>query len=236
MVPREPPDHQGRPGLRLRRLLPALRHRQPCPQDTTVLLLTRRALDYGTVKRTGEPISLFSHKAKNDLWDPGRAREMDTWPSQGMHDMAAHMMGCSSTKPTASTSAQAPDILNKAVRRSLHVHDPAWPWRSHATGRTPEQGPRHRRACRDDASPSDHRPGLPELDSRSTAATSARSPPSGRRPPQGQAAPKGLKSPPRSNCGRHLSSTRSLPATPSRHDAGCGTTRCARRCERRRER
>ncbi len=98
---------------------------QPCPQDTTVLLLTRRALDYGTVKRTGEPISLFSHKAKNDLWDPGRARKMDTWPSQGMHDMAAHMMWLLIDEANRKhMSPRRLDILNKAVKRSLHVHDP----------------------------------------------------------------------------------------------------------------
>jgi hypothetical protein len=97
----------------------------PCPQDTTVLLLTRRALDYGTSKRTNEPISLFSRQVKDDLWDTGKDRKMDTWPSQGMHDMAAHMtwMLIDEAHRKRLTTRRL-DILAKSITRGLHQHDP----------------------------------------------------------------------------------------------------------------
>lgn len=96
----------------------------PCPQDTTVHLLTRRALDYGTTSK-GDPVSLFSRRVKDDLWDEGHDRKMDTWPAQGMHDMAAHMMWLLIEEAHRKhLTTRRLDIINKAVTRGLHEHDP----------------------------------------------------------------------------------------------------------------
>ncbi len=98
---------------------------QPCPKDTTYHLLTRRALDYGIATHTGEPVSLFSRKVKDDLWDVGRHRKMDTWPRQGMHDMAAYMMWMLLDEAyRKGNTTRELDILTKAVERKLPQHDP----------------------------------------------------------------------------------------------------------------
>jgi len=97
---------------------------QPCPKDTVVQLLTRRALDYGTTSR-GKPVSLFSRQVKDDLWDTGNDRKMDTWPAQGMHDMAAHMMWILIEEARRmGLDKRRFDILAKAIDRDLHEHDP----------------------------------------------------------------------------------------------------------------
>lgn len=97
---------------------------QPCPKDTTYHLLTRRALDYGVTSK-GEPVSLFSRQVKDDLWDTGKDRKMDTWPKQGMHDMAAYMMWMLIDEARRKRNAtRAGDIRTKAIARRLHEHDP----------------------------------------------------------------------------------------------------------------
>lgn len=42
--------------------------------------------------RTGRPVSLSSCRVKDDLWDTGRDRKVDTSPSQGMHEVADYMI------------------------------------------------------------------------------------------------------------------------------------------------
>jgi len=97
---------------------------QPCPKDTTYQMLTRRALDYGLTTR-GHPVSLFSRQAKDDLWDNGKDRKMNTWPSQGMHDMAAYMMWMLLDEAHRKRNlTRAGDIRTKAIARRLHEHDP----------------------------------------------------------------------------------------------------------------
>jgi hypothetical protein len=96
----------------------------PCPKDTTYHLLTRRALDYGLTSK-GDPVSLFSGQVKDDLWDVGKDRKMDTWPKQGMHDMAAYMMWMLVDEARRKRlTTRGMDILNKAIARGLHEHDP----------------------------------------------------------------------------------------------------------------
>jgi DNA polymerase III epsilon subunit-like protein len=97
---------------------------RPCPKDVVYQLLTRRALDYG-VTPAGEAVSLFSRRVKDDLWDVGNDRKMDTWPAQGMHDMAAHMMWMLLAEARRKhNTTRAMDIIAKAVARNLHEHDP----------------------------------------------------------------------------------------------------------------
>ncbi len=97
---------------------------QPCPKDTIYQLLTRRTLDYGLTSR-GEPVSLFSRRVKDDLWDQGNDRKMNTWPAQGMHDMAAHMMWMLIAEARRkNNTTRGMDIIAKAVARNLHEHDP----------------------------------------------------------------------------------------------------------------
>jgi hypothetical protein len=96
----------------------------PCPKDTTHHLFTRRALDYGLTSK-GDPVSLFSRQVKDDLWDVGKDRKMDTWPKQGMHDMAAYMMWMLVDEARRKRlTTRGMDILNKAIARGPHEHDP----------------------------------------------------------------------------------------------------------------
>lgn len=70
-------------------------------------------------------MSLLSRRVKDDLWDTGKDRKMDTWPKQGMHDMAAHMMWMVIEEARRKRlDTRRLDILNKAVTRGLHEHDP----------------------------------------------------------------------------------------------------------------
>lgn len=105
-------------------MCPACEAGLPCPKDMVVLLLTRRALDYGLTAR-GEPVSLFSRDAKDDLWDRGRHRKMDTWPRKGMLDMAAHMMWMLIDQAhRKGLDTRRLDILAKSIDRGLQEHDP----------------------------------------------------------------------------------------------------------------
>lgn len=97
---------------------------QPCPKDTTYQLLTRRGMDYG-LTRKGEPVSLLSRQVKDDVWDPGNDRKMDTWPKQGMHDMAAYALWMVIDEARRKRNiTRANDIRTKAISRHLHEHDP----------------------------------------------------------------------------------------------------------------
>lgn len=105
-------------------MCPSCEAGSPCPKDTVVMLLTRRALDYGLTTR-GEPVSLFTRKVKDDLWDTGNDRKMDTWPAQGMHGMAAHMMWMLIDEARRKgLDTRRLDILAKAIDRGLQEHDP----------------------------------------------------------------------------------------------------------------
>lgn len=97
----------------------------PCPKDMSVILITRRALDYGTTPGTGKPVSLLSRRVKDDLWDKGRHRKVDTWPNNDMHDMAAYMMWmviCEAQRKHEVTTARR--LIMRAVAKSLHERDP----------------------------------------------------------------------------------------------------------------
>ena len=89
-----------------------------CPQDSIYKLLTRRALDYGA-------LSLFSDKAAKDLYEGKSYRKIDTWPRQGMSDMAAHMMFLVATEARRKRmDTKYSTVLRLATRKGLAEHDP----------------------------------------------------------------------------------------------------------------
>ncbi|NMM33453.1 MAG: 3'-5' exonuclease [Phycicoccus sp.] len=97
---------------------------RPCPKDITYQLVTRRAMDYGLTRRGGL-VSLLSRQVKDDVWDPGSDRKMDTLPDQGMPEMAARMMWMVMSEAAAKGNiTRTHDILNKSVARHLQEHDP----------------------------------------------------------------------------------------------------------------
>ncbi len=97
---------------------------RPCPRDVIYQLLTRRALDYGTTA-AGAPVSLLSKQVKKDLYYGRSARKIDTWPAQGLSDMAAHMLWLVVQEARAKHQhTTVSKLLASAVERRLHLADP----------------------------------------------------------------------------------------------------------------
>ncbi|MGY1723340.1 MULTISPECIES: 3'-5' exonuclease [unclassified Blastococcus] len=97
---------------------------RPCPRDVIYRLLTRRALDYGTTA-AGVPVSLLSKQVKKDLYYGKSARKIDTWPAQGLSDMAAHMLWVVVQEARAKHQhTTVSKLLASAVERGLHLADP----------------------------------------------------------------------------------------------------------------
>jgi DNA polymerase III epsilon subunit-like protein len=97
---------------------------RPCPRDVIYQTLTRRALDYGTTA-SGAPVSLLSKQVKKDLYFGVSARKIDTWPAQGLSDMAAHMLWIVVQEARAKRQhTTVSKLLASAVERGLHLVDP----------------------------------------------------------------------------------------------------------------
>ncbi|SNR36921.1 3'-5' exonuclease [Blastococcus mobilis] len=96
----------------------------PCPRDVIYQLLTRRALDYGTTA-AGVPVSLLSKQVKKDLYYGKSARKIDTWPAQGLSDVAAHMLWVVVQEARAKHQhTTVSKLLASAVERDLQLADP----------------------------------------------------------------------------------------------------------------
>jgi DNA polymerase III epsilon subunit-like protein len=96
----------------------------PCPRDVIIGLITRRAMDYGLAP-DGKPLSLFSKTVSLDLYYGKSSRKIDTWPNDGMADLAAGMM---LTVITEAQRKRMPtkerDLIRKVTDRDLQLHDP----------------------------------------------------------------------------------------------------------------
>lgn len=112
------------PACEGRRACPACAADAPCPKDITYHLIARRAMDYGLTQQN-KPVSWFSRKVKDDVWDKGRHRKIDTWTDNGRPELAAYVVWLLIDKAQrANDDKHYKQFIGKAVERSLQQHDP----------------------------------------------------------------------------------------------------------------
>jgi DNA polymerase III epsilon subunit-like protein len=90
----------------------------PCPQDVTYQLIAKRAVAFDTE-------SLTSRKARDDLFKEGNWRKMDTWPRNGMPELAGFMMWLVATEyQRAKNVRRFREVLGQCEKRDLHLVEP----------------------------------------------------------------------------------------------------------------
>lgn len=97
---------------------PACVDELPCPQDIIYQLVAQRAVGYPTDRLT-------SRASRDDLYEPGRWRKIDTWTRAGMPDMAAYMMWlviCEYDRENNTTRVR--EMLGECIKRDLHLIEP----------------------------------------------------------------------------------------------------------------